>query len=137
MYSGETPEASIADAVHAVVYAAPRVELKEMHMLREMLMHKVRISSSCLTSVSYSGRAADKLTSNLVLQDSQPNGADGAVRPDLFSITPTIQSTSLNRAQTRLVQTSTLHTEQRTGRCIPGRDCAGVRRGLGAGADIG
>ena len=39
--SGETPEPSIADAVHAIVYSATRTELKELQMLREMLMHKV------------------------------------------------------------------------------------------------
>lgn len=43
LYSGETPEGSIADAVNAIVYSAPRTELKELHMLREMLMHKVSV----------------------------------------------------------------------------------------------
>ncbi|TXT06148.1 hypothetical protein VHUM_03621 [Vanrija humicola] len=37
---GESPEPSISDAVCAIVYAAPRTELKELHMLREILMHK-------------------------------------------------------------------------------------------------
>ncbi|WOO79806.1 Vacuolar protein sorting-associated protein IST1 [Vanrija pseudolonga] len=36
----ETPEPSISDAVCAIVYAAPRTELKELHILREILMHK-------------------------------------------------------------------------------------------------
>jgi vacuolar protein sorting-associated protein IST1 len=39
--SGETPEPSISDAVCAIVYAAPRTELKELQVLREILMHKV------------------------------------------------------------------------------------------------
>ncbi|WVR08315.1 hypothetical protein IAU60_005368 [Kwoniella sp. DSM 27419] len=34
------PEPSIADAVCAIVYAAPRTELKELQVLREILMHK-------------------------------------------------------------------------------------------------
>ncbi|ORX38047.1 regulator of Vps4 activity in the MVB pathway-domain-containing protein [Kockovaella imperatae] len=38
--TGEEPESSIADAVCAIVYAAPRTELKELQVLREMLMHK-------------------------------------------------------------------------------------------------
>ncbi|ORY35024.1 regulator of Vps4 activity in the MVB pathway-domain-containing protein [Naematelia encephala] len=38
--SGTEPEASIADAVCSIVYAAPRTELKELQVLREMLMHK-------------------------------------------------------------------------------------------------
>lgn len=39
--SGETPDPSISDAVCAIIYAAPRTELKELHQLREILMHKV------------------------------------------------------------------------------------------------
>jgi hypothetical protein len=42
--SGTEPEGSISDAVCAIVYAAPRTELKELQQLREMLMHKVRFS---------------------------------------------------------------------------------------------
>ncbi|WWC93103.1 uncharacterized protein L201_008069 [Kwoniella dendrophila CBS 6074] len=38
--SGEEPEPSISDAVCAIVYAAPRTELKELQLLRELLMHK-------------------------------------------------------------------------------------------------
>lgn len=41
MNSGTEPEASISDAVCSIVYAAPRTELKELNVLREMLMHKV------------------------------------------------------------------------------------------------
>ncbi|OCF61689.1 hypothetical protein L486_01347 [Kwoniella mangroviensis CBS 10435] len=37
---GEQPEPSISDAVCAIVYAAPRTELKELQVLRELLMHK-------------------------------------------------------------------------------------------------
>ncbi|KAL7424821.1 Vacuolar protein sorting-associated protein ist1 [Cryptotrichosporon argae] len=38
--TGTEPDPSIADAVSAIVYAAPRTELKELHVLREILMHK-------------------------------------------------------------------------------------------------
>ncbi|GMK54921.1 hypothetical protein CspeluHIS016_0115070 [Cutaneotrichosporon spelunceum] len=38
--TGETPDPSIADAVCAIVYAAPRTEVKELQVLREILMHK-------------------------------------------------------------------------------------------------
>ncbi|WVF68878.1 hypothetical protein IAT40_003651 [Kwoniella sp. CBS 6097] len=38
--TGTEPEPSIADAVSAIVYAAPRTELKELQVLREILMHK-------------------------------------------------------------------------------------------------
>ncbi|WVQ79483.1 hypothetical protein IAT38_001582 [Cryptococcus sp. DSM 104549] len=34
------PDPSISDAVCAIVYAAPRTELKELQVLREILMHK-------------------------------------------------------------------------------------------------
>ncbi|KAK4684540.1 vacuolar protein sorting-associated protein IST1, partial [Tremellales sp. Uapishka_1] len=38
--SGTEPEPSVADAVCAIIYAAPRTELKELQQLREILMHK-------------------------------------------------------------------------------------------------
>ncbi|OCF33369.1 hypothetical protein I316_04788 [Kwoniella heveanensis BCC8398] len=38
--TGTEPEPSISDAVCAIVYAAPRTELKELQVLREILMHK-------------------------------------------------------------------------------------------------
>ncbi|WVQ96400.1 hypothetical protein IAU59_003505 [Kwoniella sp. CBS 9459] len=38
--AGTEPEPSISDAVCAIVYAAPRTELKELQVLREILMHK-------------------------------------------------------------------------------------------------
>ncbi|WWD20036.1 hypothetical protein CI109_104509 [Kwoniella shandongensis] len=38
--AGTEPEPSISDAVCAIVYAAPRTELKELQQLREILMHK-------------------------------------------------------------------------------------------------
>ena len=41
MSSGLEPEPSISDAVCAIVFAAPRTELKELQVLREILMHKV------------------------------------------------------------------------------------------------
>jgi hypothetical protein len=41
-YSRTEPESSIEDAVCAIVYAAPRTELKELQVLREIIMHKVR-----------------------------------------------------------------------------------------------
>ncbi|KAK8849415.1 hypothetical protein IAR55_004747 [Kwoniella newhampshirensis] len=38
--TGTEPEPSVSDAVCAIVYAAPRTELKELQVLREILMHK-------------------------------------------------------------------------------------------------
>ncbi|KAJ9097262.1 hypothetical protein QFC21_004931 [Naganishia friedmannii] len=38
--SKEEPDGSVADAVTALIYAAPHTELKELHIMREMLMHK-------------------------------------------------------------------------------------------------
>ncbi|KAH7105169.1 regulator of Vps4 activity in the MVB pathway-domain-containing protein [Auriculariales sp. MPI-PUGE-AT-0066] len=34
------PDPAVAEGVAAIVHAAPRTELKELHVLREMLMHK-------------------------------------------------------------------------------------------------
>jgi hypothetical protein len=41
-YTRTEPESSIEDAVCAIVYAAPRTELKELQVLREIITHKVR-----------------------------------------------------------------------------------------------
>ncbi|KAJ9127635.1 hypothetical protein QFC24_001045 [Naganishia onofrii] len=38
--SKEEPDGSVADAVTALIYAAPHTELKELHIMREMLMQK-------------------------------------------------------------------------------------------------
>ncbi|WVN87057.1 uncharacterized protein L203_102233 [Cryptococcus depauperatus CBS 7841] len=38
--SGTEPDPSISEAVCAIVYAAPRTELKELQVLRDILMHK-------------------------------------------------------------------------------------------------
>ncbi|GJJ13403.1 hypothetical protein Clacol_007657 [Clathrus columnatus] len=38
--SGKEPDPGIHEAVCSIIYAAPRTELKELHILREMLMHK-------------------------------------------------------------------------------------------------
>jgi vacuolar protein sorting-associated protein IST1 len=40
-FRGTEPEESIADAVSALIYAAPRTEIKELQLLRELLMQKV------------------------------------------------------------------------------------------------
>ncbi|KAL1740749.1 DUF292-domain-containing protein [Schizophyllum fasciatum] len=34
------PDPAVAEGVHAIIYAAPRTELKELHVLRDLLMHK-------------------------------------------------------------------------------------------------
>ncbi|KAF9021751.1 DUF292-domain-containing protein [Hymenopellis radicata] len=34
------PDAAVAEGVCAIIYAAPRTELKELHVLRDILMHK-------------------------------------------------------------------------------------------------
>ena len=41
LISSTEPEGSIEDAVCAIVYAAPRTEIKELQVLREIMMHKV------------------------------------------------------------------------------------------------
>ncbi|EIN14381.1 DUF292-domain-containing protein [Punctularia strigosozonata HHB-11173 SS5] len=34
------PDPGVSEAINAVIYAAPRTELKELHVLRDLLMHK-------------------------------------------------------------------------------------------------
>ncbi|KZW00507.1 DUF292-domain-containing protein [Exidia glandulosa HHB12029] len=38
--STREPDPGVAEGVNAIIHAAPRTELKELHVLREMLMHK-------------------------------------------------------------------------------------------------
>ncbi|WWC65572.1 uncharacterized protein I303_108190 [Kwoniella dejecticola CBS 10117] len=64
--TGEEPEPSIADAVCAIVYAAPRTELKELQVLRELLMHKFgRNFSLSLTTTPPPPSVPSRITSKL------------------------------------------------------------------------
>jgi len=38
--SGTTPDPGISEGVTSIIYAAPRTDLKELHVLRDILMHK-------------------------------------------------------------------------------------------------
>lgn len=72
----DAPEGSISDAVCAIIYAAPRTELKELQVLREILMHRVGERHE-LADVQY-GRAFA-----LSLQQSDPPPA--SVPPRILS----------------------------------------------------
>ncbi|WWC73411.1 uncharacterized protein I206_107378 [Kwoniella pini CBS 10737] len=64
--TGEEPEPSIADAVCAIVYAAPRTEMKELQLLRELLMHKFgRNFSLSLTQTPPPPSVPSRITSKL------------------------------------------------------------------------
>jgi vacuolar protein sorting-associated protein IST1 len=60
------PDPGVSEGVYAVIYAAPRTELKELHVLRDILMHKYGRDLSAAVMENRDGivteRVARKLT---------------------------------------------------------------------------
>ncbi|ODO00528.1 hypothetical protein L198_02847 [Cryptococcus wingfieldii CBS 7118] len=77
-YSGTEPDASISDAVCAIVYAAPRTELKELQVLRDILMHKFGrpFALSLLPTEPPPDTVPARLTSKLALYQPTPELVD-------------------------------------------------------------
>ncbi|TYJ52528.1 hypothetical protein B9479_006852 [Cryptococcus floricola] len=78
LYSGTEPDASISDAVCAIVYAAPRTELKELQVLREILMHKFGrpFALSLLPTEPPPDTVPARITSKLALYQPTPELVD-------------------------------------------------------------
>ncbi|ODO07131.1 hypothetical protein I350_04501 [Cryptococcus amylolentus CBS 6273] len=75
---GTEPDASISDAVCAIVYAAPRTELKELQVLREILMHKFGrpFALSLLPTDPPPDTVPARITSKLALYQPTPELVD-------------------------------------------------------------
>ncbi|ODN78267.1 hypothetical protein L202_03915 [Cryptococcus amylolentus CBS 6039] len=76
--TGTEPDASISDAVCAIVYAAPRTELKELQVLREILLHKFGrpFALSLLPTDPPPDTVPARITSKLALYQPTPELVD-------------------------------------------------------------
>ena len=111
--SGEEPESSISDAVCAIIYAAPRTELKELQILREMLMHKV-------SSRFYP------------IQGARMDGLE-LIRPvwaQLFPLPGSLRPTAPSCPSSSHLQTCSLYSRARVGRRVLVGDCERLWGGL-------
>lgn len=63
------PEPSIAEACAAIIHAAPRVELRELHVLREMLISRYgREYSEAATENKGGSVVSTRITSRMAAQ---------------------------------------------------------------------
>ncbi|BGP38551.1 Vacuolar protein sorting-associated protein ist1 [Rhodotorula kratochvilovae] len=66
----------VQEAVAGVIYAAPRTELKELHVLREMLMSKGGRDFAIACIENEEGIVPERVTSKLVVQTPAPELVD-------------------------------------------------------------
>jgi len=62
------PDPGVAEAIYAIVYAATRTEIKELHVLREMLMHKFGREFSLRVMENQGGCVSERITRKLVVE---------------------------------------------------------------------
>ncbi|KAL1762528.1 DUF292-domain-containing protein [Schizophyllum commune] len=61
------PDPAVAEGVHAIIYAAPRTELKELHILRDLLMHKYGRDFSAAVMENRDGCVPERVVKKLEL----------------------------------------------------------------------
>ncbi|KAF9011051.1 regulator of Vps4 activity in the MVB pathway-domain-containing protein [Cyathus striatus] len=61
------PDPGVNEAVCSVIHAAPRTELKELHILRDILMHKYGREFSMAVMENRDGCVSDRVTRKLVV----------------------------------------------------------------------
>ncbi|KAL1663681.1 DUF292-domain-containing protein [Schizophyllum commune] len=61
------PDPAVAEGVHAIIYAAPRTELKELHILRDLLMHKYGREFSVAVMENRDGCVPERVVKKLEL----------------------------------------------------------------------
>ncbi|KAH9837323.1 DUF292-domain-containing protein [Rhodofomes roseus] len=70
------PDPGVSEGVCSVVYAAPRTELKELHVLREMLMHKYGREFSVGVMENRDGCVNERVAKKLVVFTPAPELVD-------------------------------------------------------------
>ncbi|KZV67655.1 hypothetical protein PENSPDRAFT_653949 [Peniophora sp. CONT] len=66
--SSREPDAAVSEGVNAVILAAPRTEIKELHILRDLLMHKFGRDYSAAIMENRDGVVAERVTKKLVVE---------------------------------------------------------------------
>ncbi|KAI0660562.1 regulator of Vps4 activity in the MVB pathway-domain-containing protein [Cubamyces menziesii] len=71
--STREPDPGVSEGVCAIIYAAPRTELKELHILRDILMHKFGREYSIAVMENRDGCVSERITRKLDI--STPSSA--------------------------------------------------------------
>ncbi|KAI8981175.1 regulator of Vps4 activity in the MVB pathway-domain-containing protein [Trametes punicea] len=71
--STREPDPGVSEGVCAIIYAAPRTELKELHILRDILMHKFGREFSIAVMENKDGCVSERITRKLDI--STPSSA--------------------------------------------------------------
>ncbi|KAF9444605.1 DUF292-domain-containing protein [Macrolepiota fuliginosa MF-IS2] len=74
------PDPAVNEGVCSVIYAAPRTELKELHVLRDILMHKYGREFSVGVMENRDNRVSDRVTRKLVVDTPSKELVDGYLR---------------------------------------------------------
>ncbi|KAF4612004.1 hypothetical protein D9613_004146 [Agrocybe pediades] len=75
-----TPDPGIAEGVCSVIHAAPRTELKELHILRDLLMHKYGREFSLAVMENRDGCVSNRVVSKLTAATPSPALVDAYLR---------------------------------------------------------
>ncbi|PFH52327.1 hypothetical protein AMATHDRAFT_140443, partial [Amanita thiersii Skay4041] len=70
------PDPGISEGVYSIIYAALRTELKELHVLREILMHKYGREFSVAVMENHNNGVSDRVMRKLVIQTPSPELVD-------------------------------------------------------------
>ncbi|KAI0081158.1 DUF292-domain-containing protein [Panus rudis PR-1116 ss-1] len=70
------PDPGVAEGVCAIIYAAPRTELKELHVLRDILMHKYGREFSLAVMENKDGCVTERITKKLSVATPSPELVD-------------------------------------------------------------
>ncbi|KAK2461499.1 hypothetical protein APHAL10511_005962 [Amanita phalloides] len=74
--STREPGPGISEGVCSIIHAAPRTELKELHVLREILMHKYGREFSLAAMENQNGCVSERVIRKLVIQTPSPELVD-------------------------------------------------------------
>ncbi|KAI1794029.1 regulator of Vps4 activity in the MVB pathway-domain-containing protein [Ganoderma leucocontextum] len=75
--STREPDAGVSEGVCAIIYAAPRTELKELHVLRDILMHKYGREFSVAVMENRDGCVSERVTRKLDVSTPSDALVDG------------------------------------------------------------
>jgi len=78
--SGKDPDPAVYEAVCAVIRAAPRTDLRELHLLRDMLMHKFGREFSLAVMENRDECVPTRITSKLVIAAPPSELVDSALQ---------------------------------------------------------
>ncbi|KAF9055906.1 regulator of Vps4 activity in the MVB pathway-domain-containing protein [Panaeolus papilionaceus] len=74
------PDPGVAEGVCSVIHAAPRTELKELHILRDILMHKYGREYSLAAIENRNGCVSPRVTSKMTVGTPSPTLVDAYLK---------------------------------------------------------